>query len=210
MFKEDPRAVPMNASSTVKRSESGSGRSVVVYTHSGDPPIEDAELVKAVQGGDTIAFRRLYERHAEELARLVFRILGSNAEVDDVVQESFVIAFERIAKIEQPQQFRRWLTTIGVRRCWRRLRRQRFRHAVRGLLAHTAPAASDPDALGPADELWDVLRQLPPDLRIPWIMARVERRRLDDVADACEVSLATVKRRIALAQERIDRRLARE
>ena len=48
---------------------------------------------------------------------------------------------------------------------------------------------------------------MPADLRIPWVLHRVERLSLPETAAACEVSLATVKRRIADAEARIERRL---
>jgi RNA polymerase sigma-70 factor (ECF subfamily) len=60
------------------------------------------------------------------------------------------------------------------------------------------------------DELYDALYRLPDQLRIPWVLARVEQQPLKDVADACAVSLATVKRRILEADERLERKLKDE
>ena len=53
----------------------------------------------------------------------------------------------------------------------------------------------------------DALERIPEDLRIPWVLHRVEQLSLPETAEACEISLATVKRRIAEAEERIQRRL---
>jgi RNA polymerase sigma-70 factor (ECF subfamily) len=71
-----------------------------------------------------------------------------------------------------------------------------------------AARASDPRDRAPVDELYDALARVPADLRIPWVLHRVERLSLPETAAACEVSLATVKRRIVDAEERIERRLA--
>jgi RNA polymerase sigma-70 factor (ECF subfamily) len=57
------------------------------------------------------------------------------------------------------------------------------------------------------EELYDVLDRIPPKLRVPWVLARIEGETLPRVADACGVSLATVKRRVSEAETRIRRRL---
>lgn len=75
--------------------------------------------------------------------------------------------------------------------------------------AELAPRASDPRDRQPVDELYEELERLSPDLRIPWTLHRVEQLTLPETARACELSLATVKRRIAEAEERLERRLGR-
>lgn len=70
-----------------------------------------------------------------------------------------------------------------------------------------APRASDPRDRQPVDELSDALARIPEDVRIPWILHRIEQLSLPEAAAACEVSLATVKRRIADAEARLQRRL---
>src|SRR5436190_514218 len=72
----------------------------------------------------------------------------------------------------------------------------------------TTRRSSDPRDRLPVDELYDALDRLPPDLRVPWVLARIEQSTLPEVARICEISLATVKRRIADADARIERRLA--
>lgn len=57
------------------------------------------------------------------------------------------------------------------------------------------------------DDLYDALERIPSDVRIPWVLHRIEQLSLPETALACEVSLATVKRRIADAEARLERRL---
>ena len=59
-------------------------------------------------------------------------------------------------------------------------------------------------------DLYDALGRLPADLRLPWSLHRIERLSIPETAAACEVSPATVKRRIADAEERLTRRLGPE
>ena len=87
-----------------------------------------------------------------------------------------------------------------------RLARTRNRRKVSAAI-DVSPRASDPRDRAPVDELYDALSRVPADLRIPWVLHRVEHLSLPETAQACEVSLATVKRRIAEAEERLERRL---
>jgi RNA polymerase sigma-70 factor, ECF subfamily len=172
----------------------------------GDPG--DELLVARILAGDERAFDQLYLRHARYLAGTLHRLLGNDLELDDFVQDTFVIALDRLASLRDPRQVRGWLTTIAVRLARKRLvtrdRRRRFREQV----GEASPGSSDPRDRAPADELYEALDMLPAKLRIPWILARVSGESLTDTALACEVSLATVKRRIAAAQDRLDTILA--
>ena len=75
-------------------------------------------------------------------------------------------------------------------------------------IAEISPRVSDPRETGSVDELYDALDRLPNKLRVPWVLTRIGDMGLEQAADACEVSVATLKRRVALADERLARRLA--
>jgi RNA polymerase sigma-70 factor, ECF subfamily len=169
---------------------------------------DDEVLVGRVLRGDALAFRELYARHSRYVAGVVFRLMGDDAELEDVVQDAFVRAAERLATLRAPGQLRPWLVTIAVRLTHSRLARRRRRTFIGQHLGRAAATVSDPRDRAPADELYSALDQVPDKLRVPWILHRVEGYRLEDVATACGVSLATVKRRIADAQVRLDRRLS--
>jgi RNA polymerase sigma-70 factor (ECF subfamily) len=172
--------------------------------------VDDSELVVRFQSDDDAAFAELYQRHAGYVARVVYRLMGNDAEVDDIVQDTFVDAADGIANVHEPASIRRWLVVIAVRRVRRTLARRRRRRWFGGQLAEMAPRASNPEDRRLVDELYDALDRLPDQMRIPWVLARVEQQPLQDVADACAVSLATVKRRILQADERLERKLKDE
>lgn len=180
-------------------------RSVPSSAPDGAP--SDAELVERVQAGDRRSFDTLYLRHARYVAGTVFRVIGDDRELDDIVQESFILACENIERIKDPERFRRWVVTIAIREATRVLRKRRRRSTIGGQLAHGAPGASVPEDLAPAKELYAALDRLPEKLRVPWTLYRIVGESLGDTAQACGVSLATVKRRIAAAEERLERRL---
>jgi RNA polymerase sigma-70 factor (ECF subfamily) len=174
-----------------------------------DPVTEPDEVLVArvLRGDDPDAFRRLYLRHARYVASVVTRVMGNDGDLDDIVQDTFIRATERLADLREPARVRRWLATIAVRHCQGRLARRRRRGWLRQQWTYAAAQASDPRDRAPADELYAALDQIPDKLRVPWVLARIDGEKLEDVAAICEVSLATVKRRIAAAQTRLDRRM---
>jgi RNA polymerase sigma-70 factor (ECF subfamily) len=168
---------------------------------------DDATLVDRARRGDDGAFAALYRRHARYVAGVAYRILGSDGEVDDVVQETFVDAANGLSKIEDPARLRGWLAAIAVRRVHRRLAR-RARMRWLGLeLGRLGRPFSEPKDRERVDALYETLDRLSPKLRVPWVLSQIEGESLPEVARLCDVSLATVKRRVARAEERI-RRLA--
>jgi RNA polymerase sigma-70 factor (ECF subfamily) len=91
------------------------------------PP--DAALIAAYRGGDEQAAAALVRRHARALARFLAAAGGSDAELDDLVQETFVRAFRALGKFRGDCQFRTWLLTIGgnvLKDAQRRARRTRI------------------------------------------------------------------------------------
>jgi RNA polymerase sigma-70 factor (ECF subfamily) len=162
------------------------------------------EQAKGLGAGD---FEALYAKHSRYVAGVVHRLMGRDGELDDIVQETFVDALDGLERLRDPLAVRAWLVTVAVRRTRRVLASRRRRMMFAFWTVDFAPRASDPRDRAPVDELYDALSRIPADLRIPWVLHRVERLSLPETAAACEVSLATVKRRIADAEARIERRL---
>lgn len=169
------------------------------------PPIDDLDLVERLRRHDADAYRLLYARHARYLAGVVYRLLGGDHELEDVVQECFVDAVEGIGHLEQAARLRPWLVTIAVRKVNRVLLARRRRHKLASSFALVAPRSQRSTEEWSADDLRRALDGLAPELRVPWVLARVEQLELEDVARASSVSVATAKRRIAAAEQCIRR-----
>src|SRR5712671_5018347 len=73
----------------------------------------DAALIAAWRGGDERAAAELVRRHARALARFLAGAGAPEADLDDLVQDTFVRAFRSIARFRGDCQFRTWLLTIG-------------------------------------------------------------------------------------------------
>jgi RNA polymerase sigma-70 factor, ECF subfamily len=158
-------------------------------------------------GSGQVSFDVLFDRYSGYVAGLAARLLGSgDSELDDVVQDVFWLASRRIAKIPNLIQARGWLATVTTRVVKRKLLRRRFR-----AFFHATPQQVDAPAPGATAEerailarLYEVLEQLPTDLRLAWSLRYLEGEPLDSVAAACGCSLSTAKRRISAAKGVID------
>ncbi len=170
-------------------------------------PVDDSELVRRVREGDENAFHALYKRHARYIAGVAYRVLAHDAELDDVVQDTFVSAARKMDQLRQPEHFRLWLVAIALRHARKRLRMRSRRGWPWTNPEQEADRPADPAFRDRLDEAVEVLGQLPEKLMTPWMLHRVEGMTLHEAAQACRVSTATVKRHIASAEARIRRRM---
>lgn len=175
----------------------------------------DGALVVAARTGEAWAREALCRRHMRLVLGLSQRILAGRGDADDVAQDAFVEAFQKLHTLQQPQAFGSWLCSIVVRRAGKHLRRQRllarFGLAARGpldpdtLIAPNAPA----DVVHELHAVYSILLELPPEEQIALVLRRVEGMELLDIAEHMQLSLATVKRRVSSAEARLERALTR-
>jgi RNA polymerase sigma-70 factor (ECF subfamily) len=79
------------------------------------PPASDSErLIERCHAGDRAAFRELFARHRADVTRLVFRMMGRRAEVDDLVQEVFLQVHRSLRDFRGDARFSTWLHRVTV------------------------------------------------------------------------------------------------
>jgi RNA polymerase sigma-70 factor (ECF subfamily) len=172
--------------------------------------VGDAELVERARRGDRSAEDAIFRRHVGAVAGLALRLLRHRADMEDVVQETFVIALEKLKELRDGGALRPWLMQITVSLVRRRLRRRRLlgfvglnRSEADAPLDALASEALDPEACAELAALDRALAELPAEDRIAWVLRYVEGEVMEDVAFACGCSLSTAKRRIAAADTRV-------
>src|SRR5258708_37001057 len=104
------------------------------------PAPHDTSLIAAWQTGDEQAAAELVRRHARPLARFLAGAGAPEAELDDLVQETFIRAFRAVGRFRRQCQFRTWLLTIGgnvLKDAGRRWARQRGVPVSEGLGSRT-------------------------------------------------------------------------
>ncbi len=110
---------------------------------------DDAQAVARARGGDVEAFRLLVERHSRGVFRLAFRMTGNEHDAEDVVQETFLKAYRKLAAFEERAQFGSWLHRIAAN-CAYDVLRARLRHDER--VDRTETAEGERTLSVPADD----------------------------------------------------------
>jgi RNA polymerase sigma-70 factor (ECF subfamily) len=169
--------------------------------HRGDAPKAssptDAELAGRLQAGDRAALGAIYEKYAPTLLPTITRLLARRSEAEDVLQETFVIAFRKAAQLRELAALRGWLFQIAVHEAHAQLRRRR-RFAFFG-------AGRDDASTSDATLAKLAASGASPEVHAELALLDVEGEALEDVAIACGCSLATVKRWIAAADQIVGR-----
>jgi RNA polymerase sigma-70 factor (ECF subfamily) len=146
----------------------------------------------------------VFRAHAGFVASVALRVLGRPSEVDDLVQDVFLCAMPRLGDLREPAALRGWLAVITARLGRRRLRSRRWKVWLGVGADHDytqlADSATSPQDRALLGELYRALDRLPVQQRLAWLLRHAEGLELAAVADACECSLATVKRWIAAAE----------
>ncbi len=131
---------------------------------------------------------------------IVLHVIGPRHEVSDIVHDVFVTALQDIERLHEAAAMKAWLSGIAVFQSKSFLRRQRrFRMlALFGdLRVVLPPSPATPEVSAALRAAYQVLDELAPDERIPFVLRAVQGLGMEEVADCCGVSLATAKRRVA-------------
>jgi RNA polymerase sigma-70 factor, ECF subfamily len=179
-------------------------------TKSGAGPT-DAALVVAARAGEAWAQEALFQRHARLAFGLAHRFLPRELDADDLVQDSFLYAFQHLSKLDNPHAFAAWLGSIVVRTAGKRFRRQRM--LTRLGLRHCAPVDLDtvvartapPDVVAELRALYAVIDRFPATERIALVLRRVEGFEIPQIAAYMATSESTVKRKLRAAEARLER-----
>jgi RNA polymerase sigma-70 factor (ECF subfamily) len=173
---------------------------------------DELETLRSTEARERLA--KLYAEYAKFVGWVASRLLAQPDEVEDVVQEVFMIAMTKLDTLIDPPQIRGWLKTVTQRRAMRKIRwaRVRARFGLASQQFSQDPVVASPTA-SPEDraalvELFGVLEKMPVELRLAWSFRYLSEENVESVAELCGCSLATAKRRIAAAQNRINEELS--
>ena len=163
-------------------------------------PDRDRPLVAAVLAdGDEAAFRRLYRRHTPRLYNFLLHMLGgSRRDAEDVAQETWVRAVERLDSFRGEASFGTWLTGVGVNMARNHLRRLSRRDEV--TLERLPEPAVRPPAPDAAIDLERAIALLPDGYRTVLVLHDVEGWRHREIAAALGISDGTSKSQLFAAR----------
>lgn len=174
----------------------------------------DAHFIERLRAGETAAFDRLVAERSSDVYALLYRLTEDAEEARDLTQETFLRAFQSIARFRGDAELKTWLYRIAInqaRNRWRWWRRRR-RDATVSLDAQTdggqetlharlRAVGNDPEQETLARErensLRSALRSLSRSYREAVILRDVEGLSYEEIASALEISVGTVKSRLS-------------
>lgn len=182
--------------------------------------MSDAELVQAVLRGGTDQFEVLIARHQARVFATARRYARREDEIEDIVQEVFIKAFQKLSSFRGEAPFEHWLMRLAVRTCYDFLRgHQKNRESLLADLTDEEDSWLDRFAASPESARDDedaaralvqrILDQMSPDARLIITLSEVEGRSLKEIAELTGWSLANVKVRAFRARNQMRQILTR-
>ena len=177
--------------------------------------MDEESLIAAAQRGQVDAFNELVLTYQQQVYNLAYRIMGDPASAADAAQDAFISAYESIGRF-RGGSFKSYLLRIVANRCYDELRRRKRRPATSfedfGEVDEEANPALINGGEGPEEhaerqEMARVIQAgietLPPDQRVTLALADVQGLSYKEIAKATDVSLGTVKSRLARARGKL-------
>lgn len=168
---------------------------------------DDPALVRALVARQPAAAAAAWDRFSPLVRGLLWQSLGAFSDVDDLAQDVFLHFFRRIPDLRDPNALSSFIVGITIRVARGELRRRRLRRWLRlsddGVLPDVPTAGADVDAREALTRLYAILDKVDDEARLAFVLRYVQGLELTEVAEALGCSLATAKRRIAKASQRI-------
>ena len=182
---------------------------------------KDHSLVQRVQRGDKVAFEMLFTKYQRRVSRLVSRFVRSDAEVEDIVQESFIKAYRALGSFRGDSAFYTWLYRIAVNTAKNYLVAASKRpisltqfeknddddFEEDHFMSDTATPESELSTKQIAETVNKTMNELPADLREAIMLREIEGMSYEDIADSMGCPIGTVRSRIFRAREAISQKI---
>ena len=178
----------------------------------------DERMVELALSGDPEAFGEIVRRWERRIFALAFGMLGREEDARDATQETFLAAFRNLRNFRGEARVSSWLHRIAVNQCITRQRRAKVRgetaledEAEKNAAVFALPLEASPARTAENVERSRAVRKavsaLPPDLKQVVVMKEFEELTFQEIADALEIPLSTVKSRLYTALRQLQLRL---
>lgn len=169
--------------------------------------LEEQQLLTRARAGEHRALRQIYSTYQNQVRAHLYRLLGPDCEVDDLIQIVFARAFNALDRFQGNSTLSTWLYRITANTT-HNLARQRFRRdRVKAALTwfnegrggtHVAPTRVEA-----RDEAHRILARLPPDLREVFVLYHYEGLTLQEISSILEKPVSTIGDRLTRARRRL-------
>jgi len=173
--------------------------------------VDDVLLVDRCLTGEPAATRELFRRHRSRVHASLFRVLGSNRDMDDLLQEAFLQVFQSLRGWRAEASLATWIDRVAVRCAYRYLS-QRGRRVQTVELIDEPPVDAHAEARQLARDgvarLYGVLDALSPAARLAFTLHEIDGRPLAEVAALVGASVTATKLRVWRARKVVEKAAA--
>lgn len=183
----------------------------------------DVALVERVRAGDVSAYDELVRKYERQIFRISQHITQNREDAEDVMQDAFLKAYEKLDQFQGNSKFYTWLVRIAVNESLMRLRKRRTGRMVSldedveteegSVPRDLADWDPDPEQNYSQTELGEILRKtiqgLPPGFRVVFTLRDVDGLSTEETAETLGLSVPAVKSRLLRARLQLRERLSR-
>jgi len=185
--------------------------------------IDESVLVAQAKEGDTRAFGELVRRYEGKIFRLAQHVTQNREDAEDVLQETFMKAYEHLDQFKGDSKFYTWVVRIAVNQALMKLRRRKTDKSVSldeqidtgedTVVREIAAWGEDPEEQFSREELGEILdtaiQSLEPPYRSVFVLRDIEELSTEETAEALGLSVPAVKSRLLRARLQLRERLTR-
>lgn len=184
---------------------------------------DESELVAKAREGDLEAFNALVSRYERKIYRLAKHITQNDEDAEDVLQETFLKAYEHLGDFQGQSKFYTWIVRIGVNESLMKLRKRKSDRTVPldepvdtgedTVAREIAVWDENPEQRYSREELGKILDEavdtLRPAFRTVFVLRDIEELSTEETADALHISVPAVKSRLLRARLQLREKLTR-
>ncbi|MBU8923317.1 MAG: sigma-70 family RNA polymerase sigma factor [Bacteroidales bacterium] len=175
--------------------------------------MNEKELVIRARGGDRKAFNELISNYIDKIYRLGFKVSGNEEDAQDILQETFLKAIDKIESFRSEASFGTWLYSIAMnvmRACFAKRKKMELKTIEEYVPDHSDTGSSrllewnDPHEMFENSQIRgiidDFIAEMPGENSTPFILRYIDEMPVKDIADVMELSVPAVKSRILRAR----------
>jgi len=186
--------------------------------------IDESTLVALAREGDKVAFGELVRRYEGKIFRLAQHITQNREDAEDVLQETFLKAYEHLDQFQGNSKFYTWVVRIAVNQSLMKLRRRKTDRSVSldetidtgedTIVREIAAWGEDPEERFSREELGEILDSAVKGLETPYrsvfVLRDIEELSTEETASALGLSIPAVKSRLLRARLQLREKLTRQ
>jgi RNA polymerase sigma-70 factor (ECF subfamily) len=176
-------------------------------------PDEEASLVARCQAGEPAALRALFDRERSRVHALLYRVVGANTHMDDLLQDTFLEVFRSLSGFRGDSSLRTWIDRCAVRVAYAHFERKKRQPLLEPVhdLGSGAPSPEERTSRRDAvRRLYAELDRLDPRQRMAFTLFAVEGRSLREVAEIMDSTVSAAKIRAWRARRALERKAKKD